>query len=80
MKRNVGTIDRITRIAAGVGMIGTGVALQSWWGAIGVIPLATAFMRWCPAYSLVGLSTCPKEACGINDDSCTPAGNASGPH
>jgi hypothetical protein len=79
MKKNVGTIDRIVRVAAGIGMLGAGIAFQSWWGAVGIIPLATAFMRWCPAYSLVGLNTCSKETCGIDGDSCASAGSVSGP-
>lgn len=58
MKPNVGSLDRILRIAAGAAIIGAGVYFQSWWGAVGIVPLLTAFVRFCPAYTLLGMSTC----------------------
>jgi hypothetical protein len=58
MNSNVGSIDRAVRLIAGIVVIALGIYFQSWWGAIGLIPLATAFMRWCPAYSLFGISSC----------------------
>ncbi|MCU0934953.1 MAG: DUF2892 domain-containing protein [Gammaproteobacteria bacterium] len=59
MKTNVGTVDRILRIAAGLGLIGATIAgLIGPWGWIGVVPLATALLGWCPAYTLLGMSTC----------------------
>ena len=58
MKRNVGNADRIVRIVVGLGIIGAGVAYQSWLGAIGLVPLATAAIGWCPAYLPFGISTC----------------------
>ena len=60
MKANVGTLDRSLRIGAGVVLIGLAVA--GWigpWGYIGIIPLLTGLLRTCPAYTLLGLSTCP---------------------
>jgi len=57
MKKNVGSADKILRIIIGIGIIGAGVYYQSWWGAIGAIPIATAVMNFCPAYALIGLST-----------------------
>ena len=57
MKKNVGNADKILRIILGIGIIGAGVYYQSWWGAIGAIPIATAVMNFCPAYTLFGLST-----------------------
>jgi hypothetical protein len=60
MKPNVGGIDKILRIVAGLGLIGATVAgLLPVWGYIGVVPLATGLMGWCPAYPLLGMSTCP---------------------
>lgn len=58
MKNNVGTADRLIRIVAGLAAIGAGVFFHSWWGAIGVVPLATALLRFCPLYPLLGLNTC----------------------
>lgn len=60
MKSNVGGIDKILRIVAGVGLIGATVAgLLPVWGYIGIVPLATGLMGWCPVYPLLGMSTCP---------------------
>ncbi len=60
MKSNVGGIDKILRIAAGVGLIGaTAAGLLPVWGYIGIVPLATGLMGWCPVYPLLGMSTCP---------------------
>ncbi len=63
MKANVGSADKIVRITAGIAAIGAGVYFQSWWGAVGLVPLATALMHFCPLYSLVGMNTCklPKQ-------------------
>ncbi len=58
MKKNVGRIDRCARIIIGVAAIAVGVVFQSWWGALGLIPLVTAFVRWCPAYSIFRIKTC----------------------
>lgn len=60
MTRNEGSIDRVLRAAAGVGLIGATLAgLIGPWGWIGVVPLATAAMGWCPLYTVLGFSTCP---------------------
>jgi len=58
MTRNIGSTDRIIRIVAGLAIIAAGVYFGSWWGAIGLIPLATAAVGWCPAYAPFGISTC----------------------
>lgn len=57
VSRNIGTVDRVVRIVAGLAIIGWGVYAQNWWGAIGAVPLLTALIGWCPAYSIVGLKT-----------------------
>ena len=60
MKSNVGGIDKILRIVIGAGLIGATVAgLLPVWGYIRIVPLATGLMGWCPAYPLLGMSTCP---------------------
>jgi hypothetical protein len=58
MKQNVGSADRIFRMVLGLSIIAWGVIGHNWLGAIGLVPLATAFMRWCPAYVPFGISTC----------------------
>jgi hypothetical protein len=58
MKTNVGNVDKVVRIIAGLAIIGWGVAASNWLGAIGIIPLATALLGFCPAYSLIGVNTC----------------------
>ncbi len=65
MKTNIGSIDRTVRIIAGVVIIGLGVYFQSWWGAAGVVPLLTAFLRWCPAYTIIGVSSCSSSSCSL---------------
>lgn len=63
MKTNVGTLDRILRIAIGVLLIALSLfGVIGWWGLIGVLPLATGLFRFCPAYPLLGISTC-KNTC-----------------
>lgn len=58
MKCNVGTTDRVIRIILGLVIIGLGVAYNSWLGAIGVVPIFTAAIGWCPIYLPIGVSTC----------------------
>jgi hypothetical protein len=58
MKCNVGKTEKIIRIIAGLAIIGAGVYFQSWWGAIGAIPLVTGALGWCPLYVPLGISTC----------------------
>ncbi len=60
-KRNMGTVDRAIRAVVGLvllALVFTGP--QTAWGLIGVIPLATAALGFCPAYSPLGLSTCKR--------------------
>jgi len=58
MKCNVGKTDRIIRVILGAWIVAIGVYLKSWWGAIGVIPIITAAIGWCPAYLPFGISSC----------------------
>lgn len=62
MERNVGTVDRVIRIVVGLLLISQVFwGLETNWGWIGVIPLVTGILGTCPAYRLLGLSTCPLE-------------------
>ncbi len=59
MTINIGNIERIVRIAAGlilVGLAATGTV--GWWGWLGLVPLATGLTGWCPPYAMLGISTC----------------------
>lgn len=60
MKPNVGGIDKILRIVVGLALIVWAAALGGpVWAFIGIVPLATGLMGWCPFYPLIGLNTCP---------------------
>lgn len=61
MTRNIGRTDRIIRIVLGVVIIALGFYFNTWWGALGLIPLATAAIGWCPLYAPFKLSTVPAE-------------------
>jgi hypothetical protein len=58
MKKNVGNTDKWIRIILGAVIIVLGLINQSWWGLVGILPLATAFMGVCPGYLPFGISTC----------------------
>lgn len=57
MEKNVGKNDKIIRYVLGVVIIGAGILFNSWWGILGVIPIFTAAMGWCPLYKILGTST-----------------------
>ena len=58
--KNVGSIDRVLRIIVGLGLISmVFVGPQTPWGWVGVVPLLTAFISFCPLYTLIGVRTVP---------------------
>ena len=62
MKSNVGSIDKVLRIVAGLALLSLVFILDGnarWWGLIGIVPLLTGSLGWCPAYTVVGPNTCP---------------------
>jgi hypothetical protein len=61
MKTNVGSIDRIVRGVAGIGLIAWALTGGPVWAWIGVVPLFTAVVGWCPAYLPFGISTARKK-------------------
>jgi hypothetical protein len=66
MKQNIGNIERVVRI--GIGLIILSLAFvgpQSPWAFLGVVPLLTGVIGWCPPYALLGISTCRKDGCTI---------------
>jgi len=62
MQCNVGKIDRVIRILIGISVILAGFYYGSWLGLIGIVPLFTASLGWCPAYIPFGISTCNKRS------------------
>ena len=62
MKRNIGNLDRIIRIA--IGLVLVGLALMGsigWWGCLGINPLLAGVVGNCPVYILLGISTCKRK-------------------
>jgi len=59
MKTNVGGIDKILRIGAGVALVAWAALGGPVWAWIGVVPLATGLTGFCPLYPLLGMNTCP---------------------
>ena len=57
MLKNVGSGDRNIRIVIGIAIIIAGITLQSWWGLIGLVPLLTAGLNFCPLYAVLRIST-----------------------
>lgn len=59
MDRNVGTADKIIRVVVGLGLIAlVFVGPKTPWGWIGIVPLLTAAISWCPLYTVLGVRTC----------------------
>ncbi len=59
MKANEGNLDRLLRIAAGVVLLGLAVTgTLGPWAYIGLVPLATGLLGWCPLYTVLGINTC----------------------
>jgi hypothetical protein len=62
MKANVGGVDRILRIVLGLALLAmffTAEGTLKYVGLIGVVPLLTGLVRFCPLYTLLGVSSCP---------------------
>ena len=67
MTANIGTTDRVLRIVIGLALIGVAIGLfgsayQSIWGWIGLVPVVTGLVGWCPLYTILGIQTCKKAA------------------
>ena len=58
MKCNIGTTDKTVRVIIGLIIIVLGFYFKSWWGAVGLLPIITGLIGWCPAYLPFGISTC----------------------
>lgn len=63
MSKNEGNIDRVLRVILGLVLLSlVFVGPQTWWGLIGIVPLATGLLGSCPVYSILGISTCPMKS------------------
>jgi predicted RND superfamily exporter protein len=60
--RNVGNADRVVRILMGIAIIVIGIVIHSWWGLLGLLPIATGVIRFCGLYPLLGINTCAKSS------------------
>ncbi len=58
MKKNVGKVDMIIRVILGIVIASVGIVYQSWWGLVAIVPLLTAFINFCPLYTIIGCNTC----------------------
>lgn len=64
MKANVGGIDKVLRIVAGLAILSLVFVLEGgarWWGLVGLVPLFTGLAGWCPLYAPFGINTCPRK-------------------
>jgi len=57
MKKNVGSVDRLLRLIVGAAIVVWGVYAENWWGLVGLVPLMTGLLNWCPVYLPFKLST-----------------------
>ena len=57
MKTNIGSVDRIIRLVIGFALLSGGLVLHSWLGLVGLVPILTAVVRFCPAYLPFGINT-----------------------
>jgi hypothetical protein len=61
MEKNVGSLDRGVRIIVGLALLSLVFLRQDssrWFGLIGLVPLLTASLSWCPLYTVLGVKTC----------------------
>lgn len=64
MKRNIGNIERVVRVAVGLIILSlVFVGPKSPWAFIGIVPILTGGTGWCPLYTFLGITTC-KKGCG----------------
>jgi len=60
--RNEHNVERVLRVVIGLTLLSlVFVGPQTWWGLLGLVPLATGLAGTCPIYSILGVSTCPRE-------------------
>jgi len=63
IKKNIGNIERVIRVLVGLAIIAlVFVGPKTEWGWVGIVPLLTGIVGWCPPYAMFGISTCKKPA------------------
>lgn len=63
MKKNIGTLDRVIRIVAGLAILSLAfIGPQTAWAYLGLVPLLTGLIGWCPPYAVLGINTCGQKA------------------
>ena len=61
MQQNIGSLDRAIRLIVGIALLSlVFVGPQTWWGLVGLAPLVTSLIGWCPPYAVFGLNTCSR--------------------
>lgn len=62
MERNVGDVERVVRVVAGLAILSlVFVGPQTLWGLLGIVPILTGLTGWCPPYQLLGINTCKRK-------------------
>lgn len=62
MERNVGDVERVVRVVAGLGILSlVFIGPKSLWGLAGLVPVFTGLTGWCPPYQLLGINTCRRK-------------------
>lgn len=57
MKANIGSTDKVVRLILGAVIIILGFYFNTWWGIIGLVPIITVAINFCPIYGILGIST-----------------------
>jgi hypothetical protein len=58
MKKNIGDVERVIRVIIGIAILSLAfIGPKSPWAYLGIVPLVTGVLGWCPPYSLLGIST-----------------------
>jgi hypothetical protein len=60
MKKNMGSLDKNLRLVVGIVILLVGYLNSSWWGLVGVVPIITSLVSFCPAYLPFNMSTLKK--------------------
>ena len=65
MTKNIGSIDKALRMVLGLALLSLLLVLDGparWWGLVGLVPLLTGLVSFCPLYALLGINSCPTSA------------------